>query len=399
MIIKSLMDNDFYTITVMQVVLHHYPATHVRYGFKWRNFDKMRLRIPIEDFAGRLKKEIAKFCDLEFTKDELNYLKSIEYVKPDFIEYLRLFKPNVDYVRVSTENGELKITVEGPWVSTIIFEVPILAMVSQLYTENSNTSKAIWLPEARKRLQAKLSMLDSAIHSGQPFSFSDFGTRRRADGEWHEEAVAYARDKYGRLLAGTSNMGFAMKYGLRLIGTMSHQYLQAFQQLGPRLFDFQKVALQTWADEYRGNLGIALSDVIGFRAFMKDFDKYFAKLFDGCRHDSGDPVWWCENLIEHYKRLRIDPKTKHAVFSDGLTFEIAIDLFRRFHTQINTGFGIGTYFTNDCGFLAPQIVIKLVECLGRPVAKVPDSVGKGMCEDPEFEHWLRRVIEDKIKGS
>jgi nicotinate phosphoribosyltransferase len=240
-----------------------------------------------------------------------------------------------------------------------------------------------------------MDMLEAAIHPGQPFSFADFGTRRRADVDWHEESLLYTKENHPRFLAGTSNTYFAMKHNLKVIGTMAHQWLQAFQQLGPRLFDFQKTALQTWSEEYRGELGIALSDVVGFRAFMKDFDRYFGLLFDGCRHDSGDPVWWAENLIEHYKRIRIDPKTKMAVFSDGLTFEIAIDLFRRFHTQIKTGFGIGTYFTNDCGFLAPQIVIKLVECMGRPVAKIPDSAGKNMCEDEEFSHWLQHVIEEK----
>jgi nicotinate phosphoribosyltransferase len=240
-------------------------------------------------------------------------------------------------------------------------------------------------------------MLDAATALSPSFSFVDFGTRRRAERDWHEEALLFTEENYGHLLGGTSNMHLARKYNLQLKGTMSHQYLQAFQQLAPNLVDFQKTALQTWADEYRGELGIALSDVIGFRAFLKDFDKYFAKLFDGCRHDSGNPFWWCEELIEHYKKLGIDPKTKHALFSDGLTFDLAIDLFRWFHTQINTGpFCIGTNFTNDCGFIAPQIVIKMVECCGRPVAKMADSAGKDMCEDDEFARWLRRVIDDKI---
>jgi nicotinate phosphoribosyltransferase len=181
------------------------------------------------------------------------------------------------------------------------------------------------------------------------------------------------------------------------IGTMSHAFLQAHQQLGPRLADSQIAALQSWANEYRGELGIALSDVIGFKAFMKDFDRYFALLFDGCRHDSGDPEWWAENLINHYKQLRIDPKTKYAVFSDGLNFERAIDLFRKFNDKIHTSFGIGTYLTNDCCFTAPQIVIKMVECNGRPVAKISDSPGKGMCDDPDFLEYLKKVIAEKIR--
>lgn len=398
MIIQSMLDTDFYKFTMMQAVLHQSPGTWVKYKFKWRNFDRMQLRISPEDFMGRLKKELDGLCALRFKDNELKYLAAVPYFRRDFIEYLRLFQLNRSYIRCRIENGELVIVVEGPWVNVILFEVPVLAIISQLYTENGPSSKVIWLPEARKRLATKLSMLDAGLHKDEAFSFADFGTRRRVDAEWHEEGLVYTKDNYGRYLAGTSNVYLAMKYGLRLIGTMAHEWLQAWQQLGPRLFDFQKSALQAWANEYRGELGIALSDVVGFRAFMKDFDRYFALLFEGCRHDSGDPVWWCENLINHYKSLRIDPRTKTAVFSDGLNFEVAMDLYKRFHTQIKVGFGIGTYFTNDCGFLAPQIVMKLVECCGRPVAKVPDSAGKGMCEDPEFEHWLRRVIEDKVKG-
>jgi nicotinate phosphoribosyltransferase len=398
MIIKSLCDTDFYKFTMMQAVLHQYPSAHVRYAFKWRNEDLMKLRIDIKDFAARVKQEVQHLCDLQFHPDELTFLRTVPYFKPDFFEYLRLFQLNSKYIRVYTENDGLRITIEGPWVSTILFEVPVLAIVSQLYTENSDTTKAIWLPEARKRLDAKLQMLDNAIHPEQNFSFADFGTRRRADFEWQGEALSYTKERFGRFLAGTSNLYYAKELGLKPIGTMAHEWLQAHQQLGPRLFDFQKAALQTWADEYRGELGIALSDVVGFRAFLKDFDRYFALLFDGCRHDSGDPVWWAEGLIDHYKRLRIDPRTKTAVFSDGLSFEVAIDLFRRFHNQINVGYGIGTYFTNDCGFIAPQIVIKMVDCYGRPVSKVSDSAGKGMCEDGEFDHWLRRVIEDKINS-
>ena len=396
MIIQSLLDTDFYTFTQMQAILHAYPATNVRYAFKWRNWDQMHLRISMEDFVERLKKEIDNLCSLRFTNDELNYLAKIPYFTSDFIEYLRLFQLNRSYIRPYIENGELKISIEGSWLGTILFEVPVLAIVSQLYTENNDTTHLGWLLEGRKRLKNKLVMLDSSIHKDQKFILSDFGTRRRADVSWHDEAISFILSGWGRFLAGTSNVMLAKKHGLKPIGTMSHAFLQAHQQLGPRLFDFQKAALQAWANEYRGELSIALSDVIGFRAFMKDFDRYFALLFDGCRHDSGDPIWWAENLIEHYKKLRIDPKTKTAVFSDGLNFEIAIDLFRRFHNQINTAFGIGTYLTNDCGFIAPQIVIKLVEVNGQPVAKMPDSAGKGMCEDLSFAGYLNNVIKRKI---
>ncbi len=396
MIIKSLCDTDFYSFTQMQPVLHQCSDAWVRYAFKWRNWDQMHLRISLEDFIGRLKKELDNLCSLRFAKEEIQYLSTIPFFKDDFVEYLRIFQLNRAYIRPSVENGELKIVVEGPWLATILFEVPVLAIVSQLYTENCEHPNIKWLLEGRKRLEAKLEMLDAGLHKDQELKFADFGTRRRADVDWQGELLKFIVDKYPHRLTGTSNVMYAMKYEIKPIGTMSHSFLQAYQQLGPRLIDSQAAALQAWSTEYRGELGIALSDVLGFRAFLKDFDRYFALLFDGCRHDSGDPVWWAEGLIAHYKSLRIDPKTKTAVFSDGLTFEIAMDLFKRFYTQINVSFGIGTYLTNDCGFTAPQIVMKMVACNDQPVAKISDSAGKGMCEDPDFLTYLNKIVKDKI---
>lgn len=177
---------------------------------------------------------------------------------------------------------------------------------------------------------------------------------------------------------------------------MAHQWIMAGQGVhGIRLSDSQKHMLDVWAKEYRGDLGIALSDTLGMGAFLKDFDKYFAKLYDGARHDSGDPYIWCEKLIEHYKSLNIDPRTKSAVFTDGLNIEKAVDLAIRFHNKIQTSFGIGTNLTNDVGFTPLNIVIKLVEVNGNPVAKLSDSMGKGMCEDYDYLNYLKKVFNVK----
>lgn len=394
-IIKSMLDTDFYKFSMLQAVLHHYPSAQTRFEFKWRNWDQMKLRVSVEDFVGRVKKELDTLCQLRLKPEELKYLSGIPFFKPDFIEYLHMFQFNRAYIRCRIDNGEPKITVEGPWPSVILFEVPVLAIVSQLYTECGPDIRAEWLLKGRERLHSKFSMLEAGLHRDQRFLFADFGTRRRADSEFHEEIIQFIIKNYPHRFAGSSNVMLAMKYGVKPIGTMAHEWLQAHQQLGPRLADSQKSALQTWTNEYRGELGIALSDCLGFRMFLKDFDRYFALLFDGCRHDSGDPIWWAENLIAHYQKLRIDPKTKTAVFSDGLNFELALELFQRFHNQINVSFGIGTYLTNDCGFTAPQIVIKMVACNGKPVAKISDSAGKGMCEDPSFLEYLRKVVAER----
>ena len=396
--VHSLLDTDFYKLTMMQVVLHHYASAWVRYAFKWRNWEEMHLEASLPDFKSKIDAQIDRLCELRFKEDELNYLAAFYFFKPDFIEYLRLFQLNRTYIHTGVADGQLKIDIEGPWLNTILYEIPVLAIISEVYSGLHGVDDDTWLKEGRRRLVEKVNFLNKAIVGGQPFKFAEFGTRRRAAYAWQEEVLKYLKAQCGNSLVGTSNTHFAMKLGIRPIGTMAHEFFQAHQQLGSRLVDSQKAALQCWADEYRGELGIALSDTMGFDKFLKDFDRFFALLFDGCRQDSGDPIQWTEKLIAHYKKLRIDPRTKSAIYSDGLTLESAVDIFQRFHNQIQTSFGIGTNLTNDCGFVAPQVVIKMVECNHRPVAKVSDSEDKGMCEDLEFLDYLNYVIREDINS-
>ena len=397
--IHSLLDTDFYKLTMMQVVLHHYASAWVRYAFKWRNWDEMHLGISLPDFKRKIDTQIDRLCELRFKEDELNYLATFYFFKPDFIEYLRLFQLNRTYIHTDVADGQLKVDIEGPWLNTILYEIPMLATISEIYSSQHGVDDDTWVKEGRKRLVEKVNFLNKAIVGGQPFKFAEFGTRRRAAYAWQEEVLKYLMDNCVDSMVGTSNTHFAMKLGIRPIGTMAHEFFQAHQQLGPRLVDSQKAALQCWADEYRGELGIALSDTMGFDKFLKDFDRFFSLLFDGCRQDSGDPVQWTEKLIAHYKKMRIDPKTKSAIYSDGLTLESAVDIFRRYHDKIQVSFGIGTNLTNDCGFVAPQVVIKMVECNYRPVAKLSDSEEKGMCEDLEFLEYLNYVIREDINSA
>lgn len=397
--IPSLLWTDYYILTMAQAILHNCPSAMVRFKFKCRNGKGVPDRVLEREslklaYLTELNQLIREYCSLRFTSQELVYLSKIRYFKPDFIEYLRLFQPNPDYVKCSIdENGELQISVEGPWLGTIWFEVPLLAICGDLYNRHMGSYDAT-LKMGRERLEEKVKMAESMASVRPGFSFADFGTRRAFSVEWHEEVVRYMRKWLPKnVFGGTSNVYLAMKYGLTPIGTMAHQWLQAFQQLGPRVVDSQKVALDVWAREYRGELGIALSDVVGFDAFLRDFDRYFALLFDGCRHDSGDPRDWCLKLIAHYTKLRIDPRTKVACFSDGLTFAKSFSLYDEFKDLIKMSFGIGTYLTNDMGIPAQQMVIKLVECNGRPVAKVSDSSGKGMCEDPKYLEYLKSVFQ------
>jgi nicotinate phosphoribosyltransferase len=399
----SLLDTDFYIFTMMQAIFHRYTNVDTKFTFKWRNWEQMKLTITVEDFVGRLKKRIDALCEKRFTADELEYLSNIPFLKPDFIEYLRMFQLNRGYIHpyVHKEGEHVMPAIDfaGPLLNLIMFEVPVLAQVSELYTNNTTGMTGFTAgQEGMKRLDEKLDYLDAQLRPGLPFSFADFGTRRRAGVDHQRRVLERIIERCPQYLAGTSNVMFAKELGIKYIGTMAHLWFQIHQQLTQRLVDSQKAALQAWADEYRGELGIALSDTLGFDMFLCDFDRYFALLFDGARHDSGDPFDWGSRLIAHYKSLRINPMTKTAVWSDGLTFEVALRIFYKFYQDINTAFGIGTYLTNDCGFLAPQIVIKNTETNGKPTAKVADAVGKGMCLDDDFASYLMKVIKERVNG-
>jgi nicotinate phosphoribosyltransferase len=385
MIIRSLLDTDLYKFTMMQVVLHHFPGAQVEYRFKCRT-PGIDLVAHLEEIAG----EIADLCRLRFTEGELAYLRSLRFMKSDFVDFLALFKFNRKYIEVARGGapGEIDIVIRGPWLHTILYEIPVLAVVSEVYFRR--TQPQADLAEGRRRLAAKIDLVRT-VEPALDFKISDFGTRRRFSLAWHEEVIRTLKAEVPQYFAGTSNVLLAMQHGVTPLGTLAHEYMQACQALGPRLRDAQVFALDKWAQEYRGDLGIALSDTYGTDAFLRDFDMYFCKLFDGARHDSGDPFEWGEKMIAHYRKNRVDPRTKTLIFSDQLSFPLAIEIARRFHGRAKTAFGIGTNLTNDVGFEPINIVIKMVECNGQPVAKVSDVPGKTVSKDPGYLAYLRQV--------
>ncbi|PPU09445.1 nicotinate phosphoribosyltransferase [Xanthomonas arboricola] len=384
MIIHSLLDTDLYKFTMMQAVLHQHPAAQVDYRFKCRTPG-----VDLAQFIDEISREIDALCRLRLREDEVGYLRGLRFIKPDFADFLALFHLDRKYLQLSastTRPGEIELTIRGPWLHTILFEVPLLAIINEVWFRNTSEPD---YEEGRSRLRDKVSSLRS-MPAG--CKIADYGTRRRYSRHWHGELLPLLRDGLGEQFVGTSNVYFAKQYGLTPLGTMAHEYLQAFQALGPRLRDSQVAALESWAREYRGDLGIALSDVVGLDAFLRDFDLYFCKLFDGMRHDSGDPFEWGERVIAHLQAHRIDPATKVLVFSDGLNIDKVMRLYAHFHTRCRLAFGVGTSLTNDLGPTPLQIVIKMVRCNGQPVAKLSDSPGKSMCEDAGYLRYLRDVF-------
>jgi nicotinate phosphoribosyltransferase len=388
-VITSLLDTDLYKFTMWQTMLHRHPQTQAEYRFVCRN----QPVFPLTELLDEVNAELDALCALSFTEDELRYLGGLRYIKSDFVDFLRIFRFQRGFIRAFAEGEQLRIVAKGPQVHVMAFEIFVLAIVNELYFRRFDRAAAE--TEGRRRLEAKIAAIEAFVQQPalrHPFELFDFGVRRRFSRPWQREVVQAFSQRLPQVFKGTSNVRLAADLGLVPIGTMAHEYLQTYQALGVRLRDSQKAALEDWVQEYRGDLGIALTDVVGMDAFLADFDLYFAKLFDGLRHDSGDPLVWAEKALAHYAKLRIDPHTKRLVFSDGLTVDKAIALYRALGDRTQLGFGIGTHLSNDVGLQTLNIVMKLTSANGQPVAKLSDSPGKTLCDDATFLAYLRQVF-------
>ena len=394
-IVRSLLETDLYKFTMWQALLHSHPDAIGEYEFLCRN----QPAYPLAELKDDVERELDHLCSKLFEDHEVAYLRSLRFIKSDFADFLTLFRFQRKFIQVETDGPHLRIRATGPLVHVMGFEIFVLYIVNELYFRRFDQQAAIL--EARLRLQQKIDELrafEKEPPRATPFEFFDFGVRRRFSGEWQDEVVQTMARELPQFFKGTSNVYLAHKYNLVPIGTMAHEYLQAYQAFGVRLRDFQKAALEDWVQEYRGDLGTALTDVVGMDAFLRDFDLYFAKLFDGLRHDSGDPVEWGEKALAHYAKLRIDARSKRLVFSDALTVPKALALYRHFADRTMLGFGIGTKLTNDTPYQALNIVMKLTHCNGQPVAKLSDTPGKSMCTDETFLAYLRQVFNHPGPG-
>lgn len=389
-IIHSLLDTDLYKFTMWQAMLHNHPQTQAEYRFVCRK----KPAYPLSHLLPAIERELDALCELRLRADELDFLGRMRFIKSDFVDFLRIFQFQRNFIRAWADGDDLHIVARGPQVHVMAFEIFVLAIVNQLYFRQFDAESA--LAEGQRRLDTKVAELKALARETalrHPFELFDFGVRRRYSADWQRHVVQTFANETPQWFKGTSNVLLAKDLGLVPIGTMAHEYFQTYQALGVvQLRNFQKAALESWVQEYRGDLGIALTDTIGMDAFLRDFDLYFAKLFDGLRHDSGDPIAWGEKALGHYARLRIDAHTKRLVFSDGLNVPQALRLYHHFGDRTQCGFGIGTQLTNDMGLAPLSIVMKLTEANGQPVAKISDSPGKLLCDDQTFLDYLRQVF-------
>ena len=388
-IVISLLDTDLYKFTMNQVMFHKHTNLNGTYIFKCRNKDI----IFTNEMVDEINAQIDHLCTLTFTDEELDYLGSLRFIKPDYIEFLRLWRPLRRYVKCYRElDGTLNLRVDGPIFSAMQFEIYLLEIVNEVYFRMQYDYLDL-VDTARDKFLFKLRGFRDELYD---FNFAEFGTRRRLSREWQDYIMRDLLDT-GHCV-GTSNVYLAMKYKTTPIGTYAHEYIQMYQGVpGVQLAYTNKVALEEWFDEYQGDLGTALTDTLGTELFLMDFNKLQANCYTGVRHDSGDPIHWGDTIIAHYESLGIDPKTKTLLFSDSLDFDRAQEIYDYFKGRIKVSFGIGTFITNDTHIDPLNIVVKLQYVDGHPVAKLSDVPGKAMCQDINYLEYLQRAVEYRIE--
>lgn len=389
-IITSLLDIDLYKFNMDQVIFHKHTDLCGEYYFKCRN----QGIVFTEEMVEEINAQIDHLCKLRFKKDELEYLRSIRFLKNDYVEFLRLWHPLRDYVTVSrSEEGELSIVVNGPLFSAMQFEIYLLEIVNEVYFRMAYDYESL-RNSAEEKLSRKIKDFNDGKYS---FKFAEFGCRRRLSREWQDVVVQRFCNETKNCV-GTSNVYLAMKHGVTPIGTYAHEFVQMYQGIDSIPLAYTNhYAMKDWYDEYQGDNGTALTDTITTDLFLLDFNRAMVNNYTGVRHDSGDPFEWGEKIIAHYKKYGVDPKTKLLLFSDSLDFDRAQALYDHFKDKAKVSFGIGTFCSNDTGVDPLNIVIKLQYVNGRPVAKLSDVHGKEMCRDKDYLTYLRSSVEFRLK--
>lgn len=389
-IVISLLDTDLYKFNMDQVIFHKHTDLCGKYYFKCRN-ENVRFTPEMLD---EINAQIDHLCTLRFRKDELDYLRSIRFIKNDYVEFLRLWRPIREYVTASlNDDGELSIIVDGPLFSAMQFEIHLLEIVNEVYFRMSYDYDML-LQSAQEKLNAKIEALNNGTYT---FKFAEFGCRRRLSREWEDVVVRRLSTETDKCI-GTSNVYLAMKYNLTPIGTYAHEFVQMYQGIDRYPLAYTNhYAMRDWYDEYDGDNGTALTDTITTDLFLLDFNRSNVNNYNGVRHDSGDPYEWGEKIIKHYESYGVDPRTKQLLFSDGLDFDRAQKLFDYFKDRAKVAFGIGTFCSNDTCVDALNIVIKLQYVNDKPVAKLSDNPEKSMCHDAEYLKYLKRSVAFRLK--
>ncbi len=386
--LNSILDNDFYKITMQNAVVKLFPNSVVKYEF----INRGKHQFP-EGFDAALREAVNKMAELKLTKEEKRFMaRTCPYIDLPYLDFLEGYHYDPSEVKIHQEGSELSVTVEGLWYRTILWEVPLLALISELHYEMNHLER-----DSNEVVMSKtLEKADALAKLG--VNFAEFGTRRRHSHKVQNLVMEALTQKKDSTFIGTSNVHFAMKYGVKPIGTHAHEWFMFHAaEYGFKMAN--ELALEHWVDVYRGDLGVALSDTYTTDVFFQQFDKKFAKLFDGVRHDSGDPLEFADKTIAHYERHGINPLFKYIIFSDGLNLEKVEEITNYCRGKIGISFGIGTNLTNDVGLKPMNIVMKLIGVQAPnkeliPTVKLSDEHGK-YTGDPKMIELAKEFLRIK----
>lgn len=386
--LKSILDNDFYKITMQNAVVKLFPSEKVKYSF----INRGKHHFP-KGFDEELRKSVNAMAEMKLTKEEKEYLRNTcPYLDLPYLDFLAGYQYDPSEVQIVQTENDLEVTVVGEWYRTILWEVPLLALISELHYVMNGIERDSDETVIRNTLE-KAEELDNL-----GVNFAEFGTRRRHSYKVHDLVVDALTQNKSSKFTGSSNVHFAMKYGVKPIGTHAHEWFMFHAaEYGFKMAN--ALSLEHWVDVYRGDLGVALSDTYTTEVFFQQFDKKFAKLFDGVRHDSGDPIEFAEKTIAHYEQNGINPLFKYIIFSDGLNLEKVAEITHACRGKIGISFGIGTNLTNDVGVKPMNIVMKLIAAQSVngdwvPTVKLSDEHGK-YTGDPKMIELAKEFLRIK----
>jgi len=396
-IFTSLLSNDAYKYNMGNIIFKRFNDYVTTWSFKCRNID---VKFTSE-MVREIREQIDHFCSLKFTDEELEWLKvNFPWLSTGYINFLKYWHPDKNEIYVNTNDiipyndCGLAIESRGTWLNTSMYEIPILAIVNEVYFAFKNGVRAnedVFIEKTRE----KVNRIKTDLVIGP---FSEFGLRRRYSSATQDWLVGYLKNNAPNFV-GTSNVYLAKRHNVKAVGTMAHEFIQCIGQ-GDQMYNpaySNKLVMEVWTDEYQTRNGIYLTDCIKTDTFLKDFNLTYATLFSGVRHDSGNPYTWADKILKHYESLGIDPKTKTLLFSDSLNFEKAADLYEEYEGKCHVAFGIGTYLSNDINEEPLNIVMKVTECNNHSVAKISDVDGKCMCRDFQYLDYLKRCIDWRLK--
>jgi len=387
MIIKSLLSQDLYKLSMLQVFFSQFPDATAKYRFKCRNKN-----VDLLPFKKEIEDELDQLCTLKLTTDELDYLDGIRFFSPAFVNYMEDYTLKRRHINVSERDGKLDIVMEGSLTNVSMFEIVVLKIVQEVYMRNVHPLTDELVKEGRKRLIEKIaSFKEFEKNEGYTPLVAEFGGRRGFSVDWHEFVTKNLNDN--GIIIGTSDVDIARKHNIKPIGSMAHEFITMFQAFTHPM-NSQKMAFETWLDFYGNDLNVLLSDTLGDKLFLLDMTPDIANRSGGARHDSGCPFQFGEMMIAHYNALNIDPTTKTLIFSDGLDFPKMFQLEKRFHGRIKTMYGIGTHLSNDMGIPALQNVCKQISVNNFPTCKMSNNPDKTMCENLNYLSYLKNLLDN-----